>query len=187
MGKIAVAMSAFYADHYGNFRYQRDSLSKQRFWKSEYPVEKAITNSKLGVFPNHYDRDWEPLPSRHENQSIASLVRPGEAPSSFNLFCEQRVIEDQADMMRSAGGSCVAAMLEARAEQKANDVAACRSRLDARDAFKQGHRSIEEQPTEHKYQLDSPFRGRTDAPQMLYHRWDRHKTSSYLSAPQGYT
>jgi len=185
--QLLQSMSTFYADHYGNFRYQqRDSLSKQRFWKTEYPVEKAITSSNLGVFPNHYDKDWTALPTRAESQPIASCIRPVEAPSSSILVREQMVLEDQSEWVRGQGGSCVADIIEARAEKKGQDVLDCRSRLDARYAFKQGRRSASEEPAEHQYQLSDHFRARPDAPKMLYHRWDRHKTSSYMRAPQGH-
>merc|ERR1711865_873858 len=61
-------------------------------------------------------------------------IRPVEAPSSSILVREQMVLEDQSEWVRGQGGSCVADIIEARAEKKGQDVLDCRSRLDALQA-----------------------------------------------------
>eukprot|EP00658_Telonema_sp_P-2_P034378 TRINITY_DN250_c0_g2_i5.p1 TRINITY_DN250_c0_g2~~TRINITY_DN250_c0_g2_i5.p1 ORF type:complete len:188 (-),score=26.81 TRINITY_DN250_c0_g2_i5:89-652(-) len=184
---------SYYRQHYGDFRYRRDAYNKARFWSSEYPVEKAITTSKLGVFPAQYGQDWEPLPVPAEKLPLESwedggdgvgrwcvcrLLAPQEAPSPAKMIHEEIAMGDSIQEMLQCGRTTAARIMSDRLEEKAGEADVARRRLDAPYAFGQAA------PSEYQYQLTNRYRGRSNRPELLYGRADSQPSRMY--ATQGH-
>eukprot|EP00658_Telonema_sp_P-2_P034372 TRINITY_DN250_c0_g1_i12.p1 TRINITY_DN250_c0_g1~~TRINITY_DN250_c0_g1_i12.p1 ORF type:complete len:173 (+),score=26.42 TRINITY_DN250_c0_g1_i12:60-578(+) len=169
---------SYYRQHYGDFRYRRDAYNKARFWSSEYPVEKAITTSKLGVFPAQYGQDWEPLPVPAEKLPMESLLAPQEAPSPAKMIHEEIAMGDSIQEMLQCGRTTAARIMSDRLEEKAGEADVARRRLDAPYAFGQAA------PSEYQYQLTNRYRGRSNRPELLYGRADSQPSRMY--ATQGH-